>query len=73
MTTTETTELITPELLARRLNCSVRFIKESSRKSTTLDPIPHIRLNRRTRLYAWGSPELSNWLERRGVGRRKAR
>ena len=71
---TETTnELITPELLAKRLNCSVRFIKEASRQSMTNDPIPHLKVHRRLRLYRWGSPELTAWLERRGVGARKAR
>lgn len=68
----EPIELLTPETLAERLQVSARFVKENSRPSRTLDPIPHVLLHRRARLYAWNSPEMNEWLKRRGVTRRKA-
>lgn len=68
------TELINAEALAEKLQVTPRFVKEYSRASRTQDPIPHVRLHRRSRLYAWGSADLEAWLMRRGVGagRRKA-
>lgn len=58
-------ELIDAVELARRLQVSVRFVKENSRGTLTRDPIPHIRLHRRSRLYEWGSPDLNAWIARK--------
>ena len=58
-------ELIDAATLAERWHVSERFIKEYSRPTRNLDPIPLFRLHRRSYLYAWGSPELEAWFERR--------
>ena len=58
-------ELIDAVELAKRLQTTVRFIKEYSRATITRDPIPNIRIHRRLRLYEWGSPDLNAWIARR--------
>lgn len=57
-------ELIDAATLAERWHVTERFIKEYTRVTRVLDPIPCICLHRRCRLYEWGSPELNAWLER---------
>jgi len=56
-------EILTPEGLGKRLGLSRRWVIIHSRPDA-VDPIPHLKLGRVPR-YAWGSPELSAWLQRR--------
>jgi hypothetical protein len=58
-------ELIDAVEFAKRLQAKVRFVKEYSRATITLDPIPNIRIHRKLRLYEWGSPDLNAWIARR--------
>lgn len=57
-------EILNSEQLAERLNVSQTWVKKNSQRSYTSDPIPSFRLGRFVR-YAWGSPNLTHWLERR--------
>ena len=56
-------EFIDSAELAKRLSVPETWIREYTR-SRTEDTIPHIRLGRYVR-FAWGSPELEEWLRRR--------
>jgi hypothetical protein len=58
-------ELIDAATLAERLHVTERFVKEATRVARNRDPIPALRIHRRSLLYEWGSPELDAWLERR--------
>ncbi len=65
-------EIIDSAELARRLNVPETWIREYTR-CRTQDTIPHIRLGRYVR-FAWGSPDLDQWLQQRRVnGKRNGR
>jgi len=65
-------EIIDSAELARRLNVPLTWIREYTR-CRTQDTIPHIRLGRYVR-FAWGSPDLDQWLQQRRVnGKRNGR
>jgi hypothetical protein len=51
--------------LAARLKLPKSWIQEATR-SRAVDPIPCLRFGRYVR-FRWGSPELTEWLERRSV------
>ena len=51
--------------LAERWSVPESWVREYVRKRVT-DPIPHYQFGKYVR-FAWGSPELANWLERRMV------
>ena len=57
-------EILNSEQLAERLNVTRTWVQKNSQRSYTADPIPSFRLGRFVR-YAWGSPDLAQWLERR--------
>lgn len=59
-------EIVDPAELARRLAVPVSWVREQTRRRAQ-DPIPHLRFGRYVR-FAWGSPELNGWLERRKAG-----
>lgn len=59
-------ELIDSGELAKRWTVPESWVREHVRDRSP-DPIPHLRLGKYVR-FAWGSPELSEWLERRRHG-----
>jgi hypothetical protein len=66
------TEIIDSEELAKRWRLPKSWIQEQTR-SRASDPIPCLRFGKYCR-FAWDSPELNAWLERRmrnGNGRKK--
>ena len=60
-------EVLTAEELAARLRVPVTWVRQQVR-TRAADPIPHFRLGRYVR-FAWGSPELARWWERRKARR----
>ena len=65
-------EIIDSAELARRWNVPETWIREYTRCRTQYT-IPHIRLGRYVR-FAWGSPDLDQWLQQRRVnGERRRR
>lgn len=52
--------------LGAKLNMPETWVREHVRERVA-DPIPHLKLGKYVR-FAWGSPELAAWLERRMVG-----
>ncbi len=60
-------EIIDSDELARRWNLPPSWVREQVR-ARAADPIPHLRFGRYVR-FAWGSPELAGWLERRRSGK----
>ncbi len=61
-------EIIDAPELTHRLSVPVSWVREYVRRRAG-DPIPHLRFGRYPR-FAWGSPELDAWLERRKVNGR---
>ena len=61
------TEILDVEQLAKRLHLPASWLREQTR-SRAVDKIPHLRFGRYVR-FAWGSPDLQQWLERRKHGR----
>jgi hypothetical protein len=58
-------EFIDSKELAARWGLPESWIREKVR-SRSLDPIPHVRLEKYVR-FRWGSPELEDWIDRRIV------
>lgn len=58
-------EIIDAAELARRLGVPKSWVEEKVR-SRTKDKIPHYKFGKYTR-FAWGSPELAEWLRGRMV------
>jgi hypothetical protein len=58
-------EIIDAAEFARRLGVPKSWVEEKVR-SRTKDKIPHYKFGKYTR-FAWGSPELADWLRRRMV------
>ena len=56
-------EFIDSKELASRLNLPESWVRDQVRRRAT-DPIPHLRFGKYVR-FAWGSPELIEWLQRR--------
>ena len=56
-------EMLTGPELAQRWRVTPGWVRKHS-GSAAEDRIPHIRLGRYVR-FAWGSPELAQWLEKR--------
>jgi hypothetical protein len=56
-------ELIDAAELAKRWSLPVSWIREQTR-SRASDPLPHVRFGKYVR-FAWLSPELEQWLNRR--------
>ena len=56
-------EIIDSKALASRLNLPESWVRDAVRRSAK-DPIPHLRFGKYVR-FAWGSPELTEWLHRR--------
>lgn len=56
-------EVLTSEELAERWRVPASWVREQCR-SRCADPLPHIRLGRYVR-FSWGSPELTEWWQRR--------
>ena len=50
--------------LAEKLGVSERWVRRAVRRTYCQDPIPHLRFGR-TIKFAWNSPEMQSWLERR--------
>lgn len=68
-TSTETSpsvEVIDSKELATRLNLPESWVRDAVRRRAK-DPIPHLRFGKYVR-FAWGSPELTEWLVRRSSG-----
>lgn len=65
---TESIDIIDAQELATRLKLPKSWIMEGTR-SRAVDPIPHMKFGRYVR-FQWGSPDLTQWLERRARGRR---
>ena len=61
----ESEEIIDAAELARRLGVPKSWVEERVR-SRTEDKIPHYKFGKYTR-FAWGSPELAEWLRGRMV------
>jgi len=63
-------EILNCEELAKRLNVTESWVREMTRRRTT-NQIPHLKFGKYRR-FAWGSPELDDWIaaQRRG-GRRQ--
>lgn len=59
-------EIIDSKELASRLNLPESWVRDQVRRRAR-DPIPHLRFGKYVR-FAWGSPELTEWLERRSSG-----
>src|SRR5882762_3433756 len=57
-------EVLDSSELALRLKVKESWVVEQSKCSRSSDPIPVFRLGKHRR-YRWGSPELSDWLDRR--------
>ena len=55
-------EIIDSKELASRWNLPESWIRDSVRRRSK-DPIPHLRFGKYVR-FAWGSPELGEWLDR---------
>jgi hypothetical protein len=58
-----TGELIDATELAKRWSLPASWIREQTR-SRAADPLPHVRFGKYVR-FAWLSPELEQWLNRR--------
>jgi len=58
-------EVIDAPELARRWKVPASWVREQTRSRAT-DPLPHARLGRYVR-FSWGSPELTQWWNRRMV------
>ena len=58
-----TPELIDARELARRWSLPASWIREQTRSRAT-DPLPHVRFGKYVR-FAWLSPDLEQWLNRR--------
>jgi hypothetical protein len=58
-----TWELIDATELAKRWSLPASWIREQTRSRAT-DPLPHVRFGKYVR-FAWLSPELEQWLNRR--------
>jgi hypothetical protein len=58
--------IIDTKELASRLNLPESWIRDAVRRRAK-DPIPHLRFGKYVR-FAWGSPELIEWLDRRSSG-----
>lgn len=56
-------EIIDSKELASRLNLPESWVRDAVRRRA-IDPIPHLRFGKYVR-FAWGSPELTEWLGRR--------
>lgn len=70
LTSTEaspSSEIIDSKELASRLNLPESWVRDQVRRRA-VDPIPHLRFGKYVR-FAWRSPELTEWLERRSSGR----
>jgi hypothetical protein len=50
--------------LARKLGTSPQWVRRMVRPTYSKDPIPHFRFGRAIK-FAWNSPEMQAWLERR--------
>ena len=62
-------ELLTPKEFAERLRVPVTWVRDQTRtRASCGDMIPHLRLGRYVR-FAWGSPELEAWIQRRVVAK----
>jgi hypothetical protein len=59
-------EIIDSRELALRLNLPETWVRDAVRRRAK-DPIPHLRFGKYVR-FTWGSPELTEWLERRSSG-----
>ncbi len=64
-------EILDSKQLAARLNLPESWIRDQVRKRAE-DCIPHLRFGKYVR-FAWGSPELAGWLERRKIGTNNSR
>jgi hypothetical protein len=60
---TPSVEIIDSKELASRLKLPESWVRDQVRRRAT-DPIPHLRFGKYVR-FAWGSPELNQWLEAR--------
>ena len=58
-------EIIGPPELAKRLGVPTSWVQERTRNRTK-DTIPHYKFGKYVR-FAWGSPELAEWLRGRMV------
>ena len=56
-------EIIDSAELGKRLNLPESWVRDQVRRHAQ-DPIPHTRFGKYVR-FAWGSPELNEWLQRR--------
>jgi hypothetical protein len=56
-------EIIDSAELGKRWNLPESWVRDQVRRRAQ-DPIPHIRFGKYVR-FAWGSPELTEWLQRR--------
>ena len=61
-----TVEIIDSRELASRLNLPESWVRDQVRRRAT-DRIPHLRFGKYVR-FAWGSRELTEWLEARSSG-----
>jgi hypothetical protein len=59
-------EVIDSKELALRLNLPESWVRDAVRRRAK-DPIPHLRFGKYVR-FAWGSPELTEWLKQRSSG-----
>lgn len=59
-------EIIDSKELASRLNLPESWVRDQVRRRA-VDPIPHLRFGKYVR-FAWGSPELTEWLKQRSSG-----
>lgn len=59
-------EIIDSKELASRLNLPETWVRDQVRRRAK-DPIPHLRFGKYVR-FAWGSPELTEWLKKRSSG-----
>ena len=59
-------EIIDSKELASRLNLPESWVRDAVRRRAR-DPIPHLRFGKYVR-FAWGSPELTEWLKQRSSG-----
>jgi len=62
MTTFADCELLDDKALAKKLKKTHRWVL--AWRASQADPIPALRLGKSYR-YAWGSPEMNAWLQRR--------
>jgi len=62
-------EMITPKELAEKLKVPTSWVRDQTRaRASCGDMIPHHRFGRYVR-FAWGSPELTEWIHRRLVSK----